>query len=436
MLPVAALLDAFPEGPPQSVRVLDAAAAPGGKTTALAAWAAKVGGGVVANEPNAFRRKALVDNLLRTGTMPWTAITQIDARNAGKWWPEEFDAVLLDAPCSGESLSNKGVRDAWDHPESQLEYSSHLQRNLAASAVRALKVGGVMVYSTCTFNPKENENVLAFLQKTYGDAIEVESLDDLAGAERLATPEGYLRCWPHLHDVQGFFVARLRKKHSTGNEKAVVKGRKRRRAHQIEDWRGKDKWNRVFDNAGEDTQRVPVGGTYFRKGDTAGNMGKRMEPVNKKEAKRVRKAFMDTFGAFPGDDEPGLVLRRQSSEIWLCSDALSGLDATGLRRNGIRLAEMRAYNLAYPAHWEWTLSFAHRLPENGIGVALLNKQQAQQFCEGQNAQPDWTEASAMAKDGMQAVARCGQFVIGIGRWFGGQLRNDTPRHWRQEGLIL
>jgi len=293
-----------------------------------------------------------------------------------------------------------------------------------------------MVYSTCTFNPKENEDVVAYLQETFGEAIEVESLNNLAGAEHLATPQGYLRCWPHLHDVQGFFVARLRKKQSTGKEVSVVAGRKHRRPDEFGRWRGKRKMHNAFDAAGLESQRIRMGGTYFRKGDTAGHIGKRMEPVSRKEAKRIRKAFMDTFGAFPGDEEPGLVMKRQSSEIWLCSSTLSGLDATGLRRNGIRLAEMQGYNLTYPAHWEWALSFAHHLPENGPGVAILNMQQAREFCEGHDAQPDWSEASAMAQDGMQAVARCGHYVIGLGRWFGGQLHNDTPRYWRREGLIL
>ncbi|CAE8722108.1 unnamed protein product [Polarella glacialis] len=109
LLPVAALVDAFKGSPlPAGLRVLDAAAAPGGKTTALASWVASAGGVVVANEPNASRSKALVDNLLRTGSMPWVAVTQLDARQCGSRWPEEFDAVLLDAPCSGESLTRRG----------------------------------------------------------------------------------------------------------------------------------------------------------------------------------------------------------------------------------------------------------------------------------------------------------------------------------------
>jgi len=433
MLPVAALLDAFSEGPPPGIRVLDAAAAPGGKTTALAAWVAKVGGGVVANEPNSNRSKALADNLLRTGTMPWTAITQIDARHVGKWWPEEFDAILLDAPCTGESLSNKGVADCWDHPESVVAFMSNVQRNLAESCVRALKVGGVMVYSTCTFNPRENEDVVTHLQDTFGDAIEVEPLHDLAGAEHLATTEGYLRCWPHLHNVQGFFVARLRKKQSTGKEMAVVAGRRHKRADEFGRFRIKSKRHKAFDNTEGEAQYIRAGGNYFRKGDSAGNFGTSMETVNRKEAKSIRRAFQETFGCFPGDEEPGLVMRRQGPEVWLCAKTLSDLDATGLRRNGIRLADAKGLK----AHWEWVLAFGHRLPENGPGVALLSKQQAQEFCKGEDAEPDWSESSAMAKDGTQAIARCGNFVVGIGRWFGGQLRNDTPRHWRCfEGLIL
>jgi len=411
LLPVAALVDAFEGGqPPQGVRVLDAAAAPGGKTAALAAWAAPVGGGVMANEPNANRSKALVDNLLRTGAMPWCAVTQLDARHCGKWWPEEFDAVLLDAPCSGESLTRRGwlFADRWDQADNYLNHLSNLQRLLAASAFRALKPGGVLVYSTCTLNPSENEGVASYLQETFGDAIEVMPLDRLPGTQGMGTPDGHLRCWPQVADTQGFFVARFRKVSSTGVQARVGgaaggKGRK-----------GKSKEYR----------------------DTSLG-GRSVDPVNQQEAKAIERIFREAFGVWTAESEPGLVLRRRGKEIWLIPEVLAPLRGAGLRRSGIRLAEAKARNLPYPAHFEWAVSFAHKLPaEGGPGVATLSAQAARAFCAGEDVEPDWCEASALARDGAQAVARCGDHLLGIGRWRGAVLRNDTPRHWRCPDIAL
>jgi len=409
MLPVAALVDAFDGGlPPPGVRVLDAAAAPGGKTTALAAWVAPSGGGVVANEPNPNRSKALVDNLLRTGSMPWAAITQLDARHCGKWWPEEFDAVLLDAPCSGESLTRRGelFADRWDQARDYIHHLANLQCQLAASAFRALRPGGVLVYSTCTLNPSENEGVAARLQKEFGSALEVLRLDELPGAEGLATPEGHLRCWPQDCNTQGFFVARFRKVHSTIGEEADI---------------------------GRDTA---VRGRKGKAGGDASLGGRAIEPVSRKEARCIERTFRETFGAWPCDETTGLVLRRRGGEIWLIPEVLSPLRAAGLRRSGVRLADVRARNLPYAANFEWALSFAHRLPSGGPGVAVLDTEAGRAFCAGQNAEPEWGEASALARDGAQAIARCGDHILGFGRWKGQLLHNDTPRHWRCEGIAL
>ena len=128
MLPVRALLDAFPEGL-GGKRVLDVAAAPGGKSTALLAE----GACVVANEPNVARCKVLVENLLRCGAMPWAAVTQMEGQKCGALYPNVFDAVLLDAPCSGESLTRKEGLEMLQHPPGyveQLQLSSDLFRKL------------------------------------------------------------------------------------------------------------------------------------------------------------------------------------------------------------------------------------------------------------------------------------------------------------------
>nr|WP_255569887.1 16S rRNA (cytosine(1407)-C(5))-methyltransferase RsmF [Erwinia sp. S43] len=206
MLPVTALFD----GCPTPQRVMDVAAAPGSKTTQIAARMHN-GGAILANEYSASRVKVLHANLSRCGISN-TAMTHFDGRVFGAALPESFDAILLDAPCSGEGVVRKDADALRNWSEASNAEIAATQRELIDSAFHALRPGGTLVYSTCTLNQDENQQVIAWLLARYPDAVEVEPLDQLfAGAEKAATAEGYLHVFPQIFDSEGFFVARLRK---------------------------------------------------------------------------------------------------------------------------------------------------------------------------------------------------------------------------------
>ncbi|CZF86110.1 16S rRNA (cytosine(1407)-C(5))-methyltransferase RsmF [Grimontia marina] len=221
MLPVTALL----ENDIELNRILDMAAAPGSKTTQIAA-ALNNKGLLVANEYSASRIKVLHANLLRCGVLN-SALTNYDGRVFGDWLPETFDAILLDAPCSGEGTIRKDADAFSNWSLESVQDIANTQRDLVVSAFHALKPGGTMVYSTCTLNHDENQHICHFIKDTFGNAVEFQPLNDLfEGADAACTEEGFLHVFPQIFDSEGFFVARLKKTDSVGSE--MVKKRPRK----------------------------------------------------------------------------------------------------------------------------------------------------------------------------------------------------------------
>jgi len=197
----------------QGQTILDIAAAPGGKTTFIA-QRMKNTGSVIALEPNERRAKSMTFNLARCGVSN-TAVFQLDGRNAEKLGMK-YDRILLDAPCSCEGVIARDVTRKTSHTPGDVEYCSERQEKLIESAARLVKPGGVLVYSTCSFAPEENEMVVDSLLRNLGN-ISVEPIPyGSEGMTRFNDHEfkGQLknsrRLYPHLHDTTGFFIAKLR----------------------------------------------------------------------------------------------------------------------------------------------------------------------------------------------------------------------------------
>jgi len=209
-LAVAEALDLAP-----GQRVLDLAAAPGGKTTLVAG---RLGGEgvVVANELQAGRVPALVDNLDRWGS--WrTAVANETVERLAERLPGAFDRVLLDAPCSGEGLFRRSAAARAQWRPGQVRGSARRQRHLLAQAARLVRPGGVLVYSTCTFAPEENEQQVAGFLAAHPDweLLEIPWHDGFARGRpdwcRGGPPElaRTVRLWPHRLRGEGHFLAKL-----------------------------------------------------------------------------------------------------------------------------------------------------------------------------------------------------------------------------------
>jgi 16S rRNA C967 or C1407 C5-methylase (RsmB/RsmF family)/NOL1/NOP2/fmu family ribosome biogenesis protein len=196
-------------------RVLDLAAAPGGKATQVAG---RLGGhGVVAaNEVQPSRVQALADNLDRWGS-PRTVLAGETVARLAAALPGEFDRVLLDAPCSGEGLFRRNPAAAAQWRPGHVTGSADRQRGLLADAARLVRPGGVLVYSTCTFAPEENERqVAAFLAANPDwELLPIPMHPGFAPGRPDWAPGGppelsrTVRLWPHHLRGEGHFIAKL-----------------------------------------------------------------------------------------------------------------------------------------------------------------------------------------------------------------------------------
>lgn len=202
--------------------VLDMAAAPGSKTTQLSCLMENQGM-LVGNDPSLSRIKSLGGNVQRQGCAN-VGLTTLNGGEIGKFCPNVFDKILLDAPCSSEGTihKTKGYFKTWK-PQKIL-FTSGIQKHLIDSAFQALRVGGTLVYSTCTFAPEENEMVVDYLLKKFPHMLELEEIitpktkplfaSGLTSWENINFSKDMKKAvhlFPHITHTGGFFVAKLKK---------------------------------------------------------------------------------------------------------------------------------------------------------------------------------------------------------------------------------
>ena len=191
--------------PQPGERVLDLCAAPGGKSTQIAALMAGRGL-LVCNEPVPSRAQILSRNVERMGVANAVVTCALPEQLAPRF-PAFFDRILVDAPCSGEGMFRRQPEAIDEWSEGAPAGCAQRQLDILESAVSMLAPGGTLVYSTCTFNDTENEGVLARL---LGEHPELSAVPfALPGLP--AAPQGYVHLYPHEIRGEGHFVSLLRK---------------------------------------------------------------------------------------------------------------------------------------------------------------------------------------------------------------------------------
>lgn len=256
MLPVA-LLD-----PKPGEKILDMSAAPGSKTTQIAARL-QGKGILIANDVQEKRIWSLITNLQRCGVTTATV-----TRKVGQWFAgnmtEAFDRVLCDAPCTAEGTIRKDSDALTYSSMDNVGKMARLQRELLESAVHACKVGGRIVYSTCTLTPEENEDVVLSILNKYSEQLSVLNPAEILKCD-LGKPvedslrvqasfgkgkkEPMVRLWPQTLDTEGFFSVAIEKRAPTRDRQTkkelephrwtvLPKSRTKAIADRMEDWFG------------------------------------------------------------------------------------------------------------------------------------------------------------------------------------------------------
>jgi 16S rRNA C967 or C1407 C5-methylase (RsmB/RsmF family)/NOL1/NOP2/fmu family ribosome biogenesis protein len=228
----------------KDMRILDLSAAPGGKST-LMAGEMSPGSLLVANEVIRSRAGILAENLTRWGN-PNCMVTQNDPKDF-KRLPDFFDLILVDAPCSGEGMFRKEPAAIAEWSPDQVEVCAARQKRILSDILPALKAGGILIYSTCTFSQEENEANMEWLLKEAGGELEPYPFRLSAdwGFQYVGVggePGAAAYCFPHRAAGEGLFFCRLRKKGHTEerpgrkNPSKKERSRKKQDTSFLKDW--------------------------------------------------------------------------------------------------------------------------------------------------------------------------------------------------------
>lgn len=356
-------------------RVLDLCAAPGGKTTHLAAHM-KGEGLLVSNEIHPARAKILSSNVERMGIRN-AVVTNETPEHLAERFPEFFDRIVVDAPCSGEGMFRKEEQALLNWSLENVAMCAERQQDILREAAKMLRPGGTLIYSTCTFAPEEDEGSIGYFLEEHPE-FSIEKVSAYDGfdtghpewADAAPEVKDTFRLWPHRLEGEGHYVAVLQKNDGS-----------------MEDSRERD-WERKRDG---------------------------MEKLPSVD-RNVRKLY-------EGFSQENLCCRLEG-ELVLFGEQLyllpCGLQMKGLKvlRPGLHLGTLKK-NRFEPAH---ALALALR-PEEVRCIQDLNMEQAKVYLRGETLEADGGK-------GWSLVLAEG-YSLGWGKMAGGILKNHYPKGLRK-----
>ena len=231
----------------KDLRILDLCAAPGGKSTHIQSLISPAGL-LVSNEVIRSRAAILRDNIIKWGGGN-VVVCNNDPADFNKL-PGYFDAIVVDAPCSGSGLFRRDPDALTEWSPAQVNFCSQRQKRILADILPALKNDGLLVYSTCSYSQEEDEWILNWLMEEYALESLPIGLHENWQVVEVKTNGAYgYRCWPHLLKGEGFFLAVFRKKErdtaSAAKHKQAAARLNRKEVNVVNEWMDVEGWEMV-----------------------------------------------------------------------------------------------------------------------------------------------------------------------------------------------
>ncbi|WP_313539766.1 RsmB/NOP family class I SAM-dependent RNA methyltransferase [Enterococcus sp.] len=360
---VAAIADAHP-----GERVLDLCAAPGGKSTQLASQL-QGAGLLVSNEIFPKRAKILAENIERWGFAN-VVVTNHAPNELSRHFPQFFDKIIVDAPCSGEGMFRKDPVAVAEWHSGAPEQCANRQQAILIEAVKMLKPGGQLIYSTCTFAPEENEAIISWLVENYPFVIQPIAMPNVAHGRpewgHAADIDKTVRLWPHLNQGEGHFAAKL---HYQGEAKSIKQKK-----------------------------------------------GKHKEALPKleQEASKLWETFQATFPYLPFDEG---TLHMLGDQLWLVPKTLPSLQGLKVMRPGLHLGTMKKHRI------EPSYAVALAFLAGSQGPTLpITIQQWKQYVAG--------ETISVPGNAGWVILQVDEVPVGIGKQVQGIVKNFFPKGLR------
>ena len=376
--------------PKPGMRVLDLCAAPGGKSTQLATYLGD-SGLLVSNEINTQRSRILSQNIERMGIKN-AIVTNEDSFVLASHFPGFFNAIQVDAPCSGEGMFRKLPEAIEQWSMENVAICAARQKEILDNAAVMLKPGGTIVYSTCTFSKEENENVIEYFLERHPDF----------------TLEEMERFWPHKVDGEGHFVAKLVRRGSVnelGADYDVCE----------------DSCNKAEDTGLKAERKT-------KKNKNSKNRKNETKPALTKENMKLLSEFLDeTISENMAAWIKNSRLVMFGEQLYRLPDMEVDIKGLKVQRAGLHIGEFKKQRFE-PSH---SLALALKLSEAKNVVKLTwDDPQTTGFFNGQSVMLS-DEQTAECKKGWALVCVDG-YPAGWGKVNGAQVKNHYPKGLRNK----
>ena len=376
--------------PKPGMRVLDLCAAPGGNSTQLATYLGDRGL-LVSNEINTQRSRILSQNIERMGIKN-AIVTNEDSFVLASHFPSFFNAIQVDAPCSGEGMFRKLPEAIEQWSVENVAICAARQKEILDNAAVMLKPGGVIVYSTCTFSREENEDVIEYFLERHTDF----------------TLEEMERFWPHKVDGEGHFVAKL-----------VRRGGVNELGAGYDVW--EDSCNKIEDTGLKADRKT-------KKNKNSKNRKNETKPVLTKENMKLFSEFLDETIS---EDMAAWIKNSRlvmfGEQLYRLPDMEVDIKGLKVQRAGLHIGEFKKQRFE-PSH---SLALALKLNDAKNVVKLTcDNPQTIGFFNGQSVML-YDEQAAECKKGWALVCVDG-YTAGWGKVNGAQVKNHYPKGLRNK----